>query len=332
MDMKRSNIYFFVTIAILSVVGVIWGINEYSLEYNRQQEEMRRLFPHVLREVLDAHQKDIGPVRADTRTPKRMKTVAFQTKDGRKEIAVNSVGEKQNITSKHIDRLSHSVIMMENLIKIDSLYAQYLQCLATQSLHAKICILHKMCEKKKACLGDTTLIGISDSLISARVGVAHEHEFILYGTPMISSIVSGCGNRYLTICFILLLIGFISYLLKKHPYIASVSNVNGERIYMLTSHICLNIPNKHLYRVDKPENKVSLSSKDIKLLKAFFLTDTHQLNIMQIKQMAWDNPEIKETTVRVAIKVLNDKLKKVDKTFRIDSIRHGNYELILPDS
>ena len=40
MDTKRYNVYLYIAIVILSVIGVIWGISEYFGEYNKQQEEL----------------------------------------------------------------------------------------------------------------------------------------------------------------------------------------------------------------------------------------------------------------------------------------------------
>lgn len=332
MDTKRYNVYLYIAIVILSVIGVIWGISEYFGEYNKQQEEMKRLFPQVLKEEFEKHQKDLGPVSFDSRPPERQESVIFKSKDGTKEMDVDSAKEKQNIAFELIDRASHSVMMMKNVVQVDSIYARYHHCLAAQSLQATICLLHKAYEKKKVCLGDTIFITMADSLTSSRVGIAHEHEFVLYGTPTIKSIMFGCKNKYFVICLALLLIGFVGYLIKHYHFVIPIYDTNNKKhIYMLTHHVYLNSYNKRLYRVDKPESEVYLNDRDTKLLIAFILTDTHQLNIMQIKQMVWNNSEIKESTVRAAVKALNDNFKIVDEKLRINSIRNGNYRLIFPD-
>lgn len=100
------------------------------------------------------------------------------------------------------------------------------------------------------------------------------------------------------------------------------------QVFQIGKFVYFSETSHELYRIDD-YIPISIDNKAADLLKAFITCPNHTLTVEQMKEFVWNNLETKDSTVRVVIKEVKDKLEMVDKErlIPLKRVGKGTYSL-----
>ena len=326
--------YYFIAYFLLLAITLGGFAYSYFVEKAKQKEWLGEEFTSVLQEEFEKYSKKITPVHS-FQGPQNNdgKSVTIRTEKENRQIRIEALKEKRNISHVPLTRTLHSVLMLKGFVTPDSIYTSYLQLLKSKQNSTDITLLHIASEKDSIVLGHPTLISSSDSITSYCAGYGNEYEFILYGTPCISSVLSACKTIIIIIVLELLTGGILYFIFRRRrnkTILLPLTNEYQNCIYQIGENLYFNSYHQILYKKNLEGFPVKLNARCTAILKVLILADGHQLVVEQLKRMVWKEKDAADSTVRVQIKILNDNLRIFQENICIITIGVETYRLILP--
>lgn len=328
--------YYFIAYFLLLAITLGGFAYSYFIEKAKQKEWLGEEFASVLQEEFEKYSKKITPVHSfkiPLKENENGKSATIQDEKGNRQIRIDALKEKRNISHVPLTRGLHSVLILKGFITPDSIYTGYLQLLKSKQNTTDITLLHIAPEKDSIILGHSTLISSSDSITSYCAGYGNEYEFILYGTPCISSVLSACKTIIIIIVLELLAGGILYFIFRRRrnkAILLPLTNEYQNCIYQIGENLYFNSYHQILYKKNLEGFSVKLNARCAAILKVLILADGHQLIVEQLKRMVWKEKDAADSTVRVQIKILNDNLRIFQENICIITIGVETYRLILP--